>query len=471
MNTIPFTTDSDSHSNALRYLADVAAAQEWTDALGAMRSSPQLPHRSYTSFPARRRRHSRKAARAAGPPSLSGGVPSEIRELVQKVLETQRAKALAEQASAQAASGEPAASDSSSSTPRSLKPSLKLAPWSYPPIDEDAITPPSPILMEGARSLAPFLDEAYGSYTDDSELETETETELETEVDSDAGPSIHRPRIHVVDDSEPVTPEFEIETFKKWSCDTLLSKPIEPLTIITKNSATLIPVHPELTPVAAEEHIVSGSEPKDDPFGLVHLVNSTWVEEEEEEDDDEWLSGPPSYYTSPPESPHASPGETPSCSPCPTPMFTDDEYESEIEAPELPFDPATDPIATHHLRGDLEIVRPFSPLAPEITVTPPTWAAFFECMPQQDEAYGQLLALPGTTPLGPAELEHNTLVTRARIRRNPVSGSQECMWRGKWTPCCWACGGAAEGMDTTLPPSQRTGWFVLDNQRWLMVRG
>lgn len=152
-------------------------------------------------------------------------------------------------------------------------------------------------------------------------------------------------------------------------------------------------------------------------------------------------------------------------------MFTDDEYdESDPDGPDGPFDQSTDPIATHHLRTDLEIVRPFSPLAPEITFTPPTWDAIFDYMPQQDEAYGQLLALPGSTPLGPAELDHNTLVTRPRIRRSPTTGSQECMWRAKWTPCCWACGGAAEGMDTSLPASQRTGWFVLDNQRWLKIR-
>ncbi|KAG8702010.1 hypothetical protein FRC09_005003 [Ceratobasidium sp. 395] len=388
MNTIPFTT---SQSNAIRYLADVAAAQERTDATAARSSSH--PHRSY--IPARRRRQSRKSMRA-GPP----GVPADIKELVQKVLETQRAKARAEQG-----------------------------------------------------SVSP----------------TETETELETEVESDAGPSMHRPRVHVVDGSEPTTPEFEIESYKKWSS-------IEPLVIPGKTAETLIPAHPELTPVAHDSVVeirvtgkspVSECQPKEDPFGLGKLVDSTWVEEEDE--DDEWLSGPPSYYTSPPESPVVSSGATPACSPCPTPMFTDDEYESEIDL-DLPFDPATDPIATHHLRNDLEIVRPFSPLAPEISVTPPTWEAIFEYMPQQDEAYGQLLALPGTTPLGPAELEHNTLVTRARIRRNPLSGSQECMWRGKWAPCCWACGGAAEGMDTTLPASQRTGWFVLDNQRWLMVR-
>lgn len=67
--------------------------------------------------------------------------------------------------------------------------------------------------MEAPLSRAPFLDEGY-LYGDDSEveteLETETETELETEVESDAGPSI-RPRIRVVDDSEPVTLEYEVE--------------------------------------------------------------------------------------------------------------------------------------------------------------------------------------------------------------------------------------------------------------------
>jgi hypothetical protein len=91
MNTIPFTTtepsspitpSTPSYSEALRYLAEVAAAQEWTDALGAMRASPHLPHRSLSNIPARRRRHSRKAARAAGPPGLSASVPTEIRELV-----------------------------------------------------------------------------------------------------------------------------------------------------------------------------------------------------------------------------------------------------------------------------------------------------------------------------------------------------------------------------------------------------
>jgi hypothetical protein len=79
MNTIPFTTTSPSHSEALRYLADVAAAQEWTDVASTMRTSPHA-HRSY--IPARRRRHSRKSVRVAGPPGLSAGVPSEIRELV-----------------------------------------------------------------------------------------------------------------------------------------------------------------------------------------------------------------------------------------------------------------------------------------------------------------------------------------------------------------------------------------------------
>ncbi|KAG9125907.1 hypothetical protein FRC07_005674 [Ceratobasidium sp. 392] len=464
MNTIPFTT---SQSDAIRYLADVAAAQERTDSSAARSSSH--PHRSY--IPARRRRHSRKSVRVAGPPGIAGGVPAEIKELVQKVLETQRAKTRAEQGSVSPIEAEPAFFEPSSSTPRTPKPSLKLVPWTYPPIDEDAIAPPSPILMEASRVLLPYLEEAavndslsaYDSEVD-TELETETETELETEVESDAGPS--RPRIHVVDGSEPTTPEFEVESYKKWSS-------IEPLVIPGKDSSSLIPAHPELTPVV--EIRVTGkspvaTEPKEDPFGLGKLVDSTWVEDEDEEDD-EWLSGPPSYYTSPPESPVATSTATPAGSPCPTPMFTDDdEYESEIDLPDLPFDPATDPIATHHLRNDLEIIRPFSPLAPEISVTPPTWEAIFEYMPQQDEAYGQLLALPGTTPLGPAELEHNTLVTRARIRRNPVTGSQECMWRGKWAPCCWACGGAAEGMDTTLPAAQRTGWFVLDNQRWLMVR-
>ncbi|KAG9099481.1 hypothetical protein FS749_001162 [Ceratobasidium sp. UAMH 11750] len=76
MNTIPFTT---SQSDAIRYLADVAAAQERTDAAGAARSSFH-PHRSY--IPARRRRHSRKSVRVAGPPGISAGVPAEIRELV-----------------------------------------------------------------------------------------------------------------------------------------------------------------------------------------------------------------------------------------------------------------------------------------------------------------------------------------------------------------------------------------------------
>lgn len=453
MNTIRFTTTepsspsspttpmTPSHAEALRYLAEVAAAQEWTDALNTMRTSPNLPHRSLSHIPARRRRHSRKAR--AGPPGLSAGVPADIRELVQKVM--------AEQASAP----EP-----------SRKPSLTLTPWSYPPIDEDAIAPPSPILMDTPVALAPFLDEAvmgdavlsYDSEVE-TELETETETELETEIESDAGPSIHRPRVRVViDDSEPTTPEYEAETYKKWSCDSLLSKPVEPLVISTPTR--LIPAHPELTPVASE------------PVDIGKLVDSIVVEEDEE--DDEWISGPPSYYTSPPESPHrspaATPAATPACSPCATPAFTDDEYESEAESCEF-FDVATDPIATHHLRNDLEIVRPFSPDAPDITFTPPTWEAFFECMPHQDEAYGLQLAIPGSTPLGPAELEHNNLVLRARIRRNPTSGAQECMWRGKWTPCCWACGGAAEGMDTSLPASQRTGWFVLDNQRWLMIRG
>ncbi|QRV76225.1 hypothetical protein RhiJN_19060 [Ceratobasidium sp. AG-Ba] len=450
MNTIPFTT---SQSDAIRYLADVAAAQERTDAAGAPRSSAH-PHRSY--IPARRRRRSHKSVRVAGPPAISAGVPADIRELVQKVLETQKAKSRAEQGSLSPVEPAPAEPSSSARTP---KPSLKLVPWTYPPIDEDAIAPPSPILVEASRILFPLEDTSADSSAYDSEfdteLETETETELETEVESDV--AIHRPRVRVVDDSEPPTPEFEVESYK-----------MEPLVIPTKSSPALIPVHPELTPVARHPTVeirgpfVSEPAPKD-PFGLGKLVDSTWVEDEDE--DDEWISGPPSYYTSPPESPSA----TPACSPCATPMFTDDEYESEIEVPDFPFDPTTDPITTHHLRSDLEIIRPFSPLAPEITVTPPTWEAFFECMPQQDEAYGQLLALPGTTPLGPAELEHNTLVHRARIRRNPVTGSQECMWRGKWAPCCWACGGAAEGMDTSLPASQRTGWFVLDNQRWLMA--
>jgi hypothetical protein len=68
--------------------------------------------------------------------------------------------------------------------------------------------------METSLALAPFLEEGFmgdalSAY--DSEMETETEAELETEGDSDAGPSIHRPRVRVVDDSEPATPEFEVE--------------------------------------------------------------------------------------------------------------------------------------------------------------------------------------------------------------------------------------------------------------------
>jgi hypothetical protein len=74
-------------------------------------------------------------------------------------------------------------------------------------------------------AMAPLLDErfmgeaslAYDSEVD-TELETETETELETEVESDAGPSIHRPRIHVVDNSEPATPEFEAEVSCMFPC-------------------------------------------------------------------------------------------------------------------------------------------------------------------------------------------------------------------------------------------------------------
>ncbi|KAF8760745.1 hypothetical protein RHS01_01148 [Rhizoctonia solani] len=390
MNTIPFTTTepsspttplTPSYSDALRYLAEVAAAQEWTDALGAMRTSSSTKH-----IPARRR-----------PPTL-------LTRQQQKVLVTKQVSVKIPDT--------PLAGPSSSTTP---KPSLKLVPWTYPPIDEDAIAPPSPVAGEGPSMAMGFDIESFSYDSEvDTELETETETELETEVESDVGPLTHRPVIRVVtDDSEPTTPEFEAEAYTKC----------EPWPLVIPTPSTAVP--------------------KDDDGG-------------------EWIYGPPSYYTSPPDSPHNTPA--------PTPQYTDDEYdESEIEI-EHSFDLSTDPIATHHLRNDLEIIRPFSPDAPEITFTPPTWEAFFECMPPQDEAYGQLLALPGSTPLGPAELEHNTLVNRARIRRNPCSGAQECMWRGQWTPCCWACGGAAEGMDTSLPASQRTGWFVLAGQRWVMIR-
>ncbi|CAE6472419.1 unnamed protein product [Rhizoctonia solani] len=432
MNTIPFTTTepsspttplTPSYTEALRYLAEVAAAQEWTDALGAMHGSAIPKH-----IPARRRRHSRKASRAAaGPP----GLPSEIKELVQKVLETKHVSVKIPET--------PIAGPSSSTTP---KPSLKLVPWTYPPIDEDAIAPPSPVQMEGL-SMAQALEDAYSSYDSefDTELETETETELETEVESDVVPHIHRPKVRVViDDSEPTTPEFEAEAYNKC----------EPWPLVIPTPSTAVP---KSTPVEIR--------PESPAVELGKLVDQVFAEEEEN-DDDEWIYGPPSYYTSPPESPHRTPA--------PTPTYTDDEYdESEVEL-ERSFDLSTDPITTHHLRNDLEIIRPFSPDAPEITFTPPTWEAFFECMPPQDEAYGQLLALPGSTPLGPAELEHNTLVSRPRIQRNPTTGAQECMWRGNWTPCCWACGGVAEGMDTSLPASQRTGWFVLDGQRWRMIR-
>ncbi|CAE6505334.1 unnamed protein product [Rhizoctonia solani] len=413
MNTIPFTTEpsspstplTPSYSEALRYLAEVAAAQEWTDALGAM-SSPK-------HIPARRRRHSRKASRVAGPP----GLPTEIKSLVQKVLVTKHVSVKIPDTLI--------AGPSSSTTP---KPSLKLVPWTYPPIDEDAIAPPSPI--EG-----PSMHESdYYDSEFDTELETETETELETEVESDVAPHMHRPKVRVViDDSEPTTPEFEAEVYTK--CEPW------PLIIPTPTAPKSVDIRPAVE--------------------LGKLVDQVFAEEEENDDDDEWMYGPPSYYTSPPESPHSTPA--------PTSMYTDDEYDEELEL-ERSFDVSTDPVATHHLRNDLEIIRPFSPDAPEIRFTRPTWEAFFECMPPQDEAYGQLLALPGSTPLGPAELEHNTLVSRPRIQRNPTTGAQECMWRGKWTPCCWACGGAAEGMDTALPASQRTGWFVLDGQRWLMIR-
>ncbi|CAE6536601.1 unnamed protein product [Rhizoctonia solani] len=430
MNTIPFTTTepsspttplTPSYSEALRYLAQVAAAQEWTDALGAMRSSPTPKH-----IPARRRRHSRKASRVAGPP----GLPTEIKELVQKVLETKQVSVKIPETSI--------AGPSSSTTP---KPSLKLVPWTYPPIDEDAIAPPSPI--EGP-CIAHALESDYYDSEFDTELETETETELETEVESDVVPHSHRPKVRVViDDSEPTTPEFEAEAYNSGKCEPW------PLVIPTPSTAVPKSMRVEIRP---ESPAVE----------LGKLVDQVFAEEEDNEEDDEWIYGPPSYYTSPPESPHGTPA--------PTPMYTDDEYdESEIEL-EHSFDSSTDPISTHHLRTDLEMIRPFSPDAPEITFTPPTWEAFFECMPPQDEAFGQLLALPGSTPLGPAELEHNTLVSRPRIQRNPTTGAQECMWRGKWTPCCWACGGAAEGMDTSLPASQRTGWFVLDGQRWLMIR-
>ncbi|KAL5641627.1 hypothetical protein ACGC1H_001938 [Rhizoctonia solani] len=413
MNTIPFTTESSSpstpltpsYSEALRYLAEVAAAQEWTDALGAMTTPKHIP--------ARRRRQSRKASRVAGPP----GLPTEIKELVQKVLETKHVSVKIPDT--------PIAGPSSSTTP---KPSLKLVPWTYPPIDEDAIAPPSPI--EGpSMPESDYYDSGF-----DTELETETEAELETEVESDVAPHT-RPKVRIViDDSEPTTPEFEAEAYK-----------CEPWPLVIPTPSTAVPKSVDIRPVE-----------------LGKLVDQVFAEEEENDEDDEWMYGPPSYYTSPPESPHGTPA--------PTPMYTDDEYdESELEL-ERSFDLSTDPIATHHLRNDLEIIRPFSPDAPEIRFTRPTWEAFFECMPPQDEAYGQLLALPGSIPLGPAELEHNTLVSRPRIQRNPTTGAQECMWRGKWTPCCWACGGAAEGMDTTLPASQRTGWFVLDGQRWLMIR-
>ncbi|KAG8763508.1 hypothetical protein FRC11_002348 [Ceratobasidium sp. 423] len=431
MNTIPFTNEpsspttplTPSYSEAIRYLAEVAAAQEWTDAIGAMHSSP-LPKQ----IPARRRRQSRKASRAAGPP----GLPIEIKELVQKVLGTKEISVKIPDT--------PIAGPSSSTTP---KPSLKLVPWTYPPIDEDAIAPPSPVQMEGpSMALAFDADSsAYDSEFDtELETETETETELETEVESDAAPHIHRPKVRVViDDSEPTTPEYEAEAYNKC----------EPWPLVIPTPSTAVP---KSTPVEIR--------PKSPAVELGKLVDQVFAEEEE--DDDEWIYGPPSYYTSPPESPGNSPA--------PTPSYTDDEYdESEVELDSY-FDLSTDPITTHHLRNDLEIIRPFSPDAPEITFTPPTWEAFFECMPPQDEAYGQLLALPGSTPLGPAELEHNTLVSRPRIQRNPTTGAQECMWRGKWTPCCWACGGAAEGMDTSLPASQRTGWFVLDGQRWRMTR-
>ncbi|KAJ1311826.1 hypothetical protein OPQ81_010287 [Rhizoctonia solani] len=399
MNTIPFTNTepsspstplTPSYSEALRYLAEVAAAQEWTDALGAMRNSSLPKH-----IPARRRRHSRKAARAAGPP----GFPSEIKELVQKVLETKQVSVKIPDA--------PVAGPSSSTTP---KPSLKLVPWTYPPIDEDAIAPPSPVTMEGPSIAHGFdIDSSVYDSEFDTELETETETELETEVESDVIPHVHRPKVRVViDDSEPTTPEFDAEAYNKC----------EPWPLVIPTPSTAVP---KPTPIDIR-----------------------------------------------PESPAVELGKL--NTPAPTPSYTDDEYdESEVEL-ERSFDLTTDPIATHHLRNDLEIIRPFSPDAPEIRFTPPSWEAFFECMPPQDEAYGQLLALPGSTPLGPAELEHNTLVSRPRIQRNPTTGAQECMWRGKWTPCCWACGGAAEGMDTSLPASQRTGWFVLDGPRWRMIR-
>ncbi|CAE6428253.1 unnamed protein product [Rhizoctonia solani] len=435
MNTIPFTITepsspttplTPSYSEALRYLAEVAAAQEWTDALGAMRTTSVPKH-----IPARRRRQSRKAAKAAaaGPP----GLPTEIKELVQKVLETKQVSVKIPDT--------PIVGPSSSTTP---KPSLKLAPWTYPPIDEDAIAPPSPIAAEGPSMAMGFDIESFSSYDSefDTELETETETELETEVESDVAPHIHRPKVRVViDDSEPTTPEYETETYNKC----------EPWPLVIPTPSTAVP---KSIPVEIR--------PESPAIELGKLVDQVFAEEDEEDDGGEWIYGPPSYYTSPPDSPHHTPA--------PTPQYTDDEYdESEIEL-NRSFDLSTDPIATHHLRNDLEIIRPFSPDAPEIRFTPPAWDAFFECMPSQDEAYGQLLALPGSTPLGPAELEHNTLVNRARIRRNPSSGAQECMWRGQWTPCCWACGGAAEGMDTSLPASQRTGWFVLAGQRWLMIR-
>jgi hypothetical protein len=263
----------------------------------------------------------------------------------------------------------------------------------------------------------------------------------------------------VIDDSEPTTPEYEAEVSRIHFAMTSLShffsiwqayNKCEPWPLVIPTPSTAVP---KSVPVDIR--------PESPAIELGKIVDQVFAEEEEEDDGGEWIYGPPSYYTSPPDSPHNTPA--------PTPQYTDDEYESEAEL-DRSFDLSTDPIATHHLRNELDIIRPFSPDAPEITFTPPTWEAFFECMPPQDEAYGQILALPGSTPLGPAELEHNTLVNRARIRRNPLSGAQECMWRGQWTPCCWACGGAAEGMDTSLPASQRTGWFVLAGQRWLMIR-
>ncbi|KAB5588933.1 hypothetical protein CTheo_7621 [Ceratobasidium theobromae] len=324
---------SSSHSEALRYLAEVATAQGWPDAPAVCVLPRPHVEQSLASSPV-----AIISARSQARP-----VSIEIRGLMPEAPKATQ-KTFAEQASVQT---KPATAKSPHPDTRAYKPSLRFTPWVYPPINEDLVTPPSPVDVPPIfRTPGPLVNEPAFSY--DSDGDTEPETELETEEESDVAPGTYRPRIWVAD-AETDTPGVEAEAYDKWASEPIFDKSID-----TPISGGL--TRPEFTNVTAKPLINIRPHKQTEPRSpSVSPGKYTDFAFGANEDSDEWVSGLLSYYTNPSEIPPPA-DTTPICS---TSTFNGDECD-EPQPGTFNFysDRATIPITSCNPPGEQEITCP-----------------------------------------------------------------------------------------------------------------